>query len=156
MTPLDDKRIDLAIKVLHNEGALTRITDCHENKVTSLGTLAMRLPCELKCSKLILYGYIFGCLNECIVIAAALACEDLFWSPPRYALDAEEFAEYLPSLRRTIKSRIKLDQGIYSEPIMGLMVYKDWLKNGLFAPKKWCKDRNIYHSRMHRFDLEVN
>jgi HrpA-like RNA helicase len=156
ITPLVDETINHTIKVLYNEGALTRSTDCRESKVTSLGTLAVRLPCELKCAKLILYGYIFGCLNECIVMAAALACEDLFWSPQRYASNVDEFMSYLPSLRRALESRTKFDQGIYSEPIMCLMVYKEWLRNGRFDTKRWCKEHNIYESRMHRFELEVN
>ncbi len=156
ITYLEDKHIEFAIKELYQEGALTRSTDCLESKVTSLGSLAVRLPTDLKCTKLVLYGYIFGCLNECIVMAAALACKDLFWSPQRYAYRAEHFRKYQFKLKQALDSRKTYDKGLYSEPMACLMLYKEWLQAGKHnRPRKWCEERGIIPSRMNDFDREV-
>jgi hypothetical protein len=89
------------------------------------------------------------------VMAAGLACEDLFWTPKEYPYRAEHFQEVLHKLAKALESRTHFDKGVYSEPIMRLMLYKYWLQTD-HKETKWHLDRWLYESRMKFFDLEVS
>ncbi|XP_023933649.1 uncharacterized protein LOC106169783 [Lingula anatina] len=122
--PPDISNIDDGIKVLWENGAFTENSD--RSSITMLGHLAMQLPVDLILSRLVLYGIVFGCAVEGIILAAALASKDPFMMPTKKVIkNTEEFAK---SLRRSEKSRRKFDGGACSEPIALLNLFKKWLE----------------------------
>lgn len=50
----------------------------HDGDLTFVGRVMASLPISIKLSKLILLGYAFGMLRECIIIAAALSTKTFF------------------------------------------------------------------------------
>lgn len=74
--------IETAIITLKEVGALSILLDGVVNKfdgkLTFVGTILENLPIDVKLGKLLILGHAFGCLNNCVVIAAALSLKSFF------------------------------------------------------------------------------
>ncbi|KAL2879399.1 putative ATP-dependent RNA helicase ucp12 [Colletotrichum sp. CLE4] len=75
-TPPDSTAVDGAIKLLRRMGALDG------DEMTALGQQLAMIPADLRCAKLMVYGAIFGCLDDSVTIAAILSTRSPFMSPP--------------------------------------------------------------------------
>ncbi|KAJ2991400.1 hypothetical protein NUW58_g2524 [Xylaria curta] len=75
-TPPAITAVENAIKMLQRMGALDG------DELTALGQQLAMIPADLRCGKLMVYGAIFGCLDESITIAAILSTKSPFFSPP--------------------------------------------------------------------------
>ncbi|KAI1503554.1 P-loop containing nucleoside triphosphate hydrolase protein [Biscogniauxia marginata] len=75
-TPPADAAVENAIKMLQRMGALDG------DELTALGQQLAMIPADLRCGKLMVYGAIFGCLDESTTIAAILSTKSPFLSPP--------------------------------------------------------------------------
>ncbi|PSR81219.1 pre-mRNA-splicing factor ATP-dependent RNA helicase prp22 [Coniella lustricola] len=75
-TPPAAMAVEGAIKMLRRMGALDG------NEMTALGHQLAMIPADLRCGKLMVYGAIFGCLDDCVTIAAILSTKSPFLSPP--------------------------------------------------------------------------
>ncbi|NXM94795.1 TDRD9 helicase, partial [Sylvia borin] len=60
----------------------------HDGELTFLGMVLTQLPVELHLGKLIVLGHVFGCLEECLIIAAALSLRNFFAVPFKRHVDA--------------------------------------------------------------------
>ncbi|NXK75720.1 TDRD9 helicase, partial [Amazona guildingii] len=84
----DIERTVLQLKEL---GALTNCVQAEENphdgELTFLGKVLAQLPVDLHLGKLIVLGHAFGCLEECLIIAAALSLRNFFTSPSQQQVD---------------------------------------------------------------------
>ena len=53
-------------------GALLKTVDDEwsnsDGDITYLGRIMAKLPIDVRCSKLIVLGYVFGCLEECVIM----------------------------------------------------------------------------------------
>ncbi|KAF7550914.1 hypothetical protein G7046_g7871 [Stylonectria norvegica] len=74
-TPPDATAIDGAIKLLRRMGALDG------DELTAMGQQLAMLPADLRCGKLMVFGAIFGCLDDCVTIAAILSTRSPFFAP---------------------------------------------------------------------------
>ncbi|EPQ01481.1 Putative ATP-dependent RNA helicase TDRD9 [Myotis brandtii] len=59
----------------------------HDGELTFLGRVLAQLPVNEQLGKLIVLGHVFGCLDECLIIAAALSLKNFFAMPFRQHLD---------------------------------------------------------------------
>ncbi|XP_074725041.1 ATP-dependent RNA helicase TDRD9 [Strix uralensis] len=76
--------IERTILDLKELGALTTCVqgdDPHDGELTFLGRVLVQLPVDLHLGKLIVLGHVFGCLEECLIIAAALSLRNFFAVP---------------------------------------------------------------------------
>ncbi|XP_009958204.1 PREDICTED: putative ATP-dependent RNA helicase TDRD9, partial [Leptosomus discolor] len=77
--------IERTILQLKELGALTTCAQKEENphdgELTFLGRVLAQLPVDLHLGKLIVLGHVFGCLEECLIIAAALSLRNIFVVP---------------------------------------------------------------------------
>ncbi|KAM6311330.1 ATP-dependent RNA helicase TDRD9 [Aegotheles albertisi] len=84
---------DIERTILHLKelGALTSCEqteeDPHDGEVTFLGRVLTQLPLDLHLGKLIVLGHVFGCLEECLIIAAALSLPSIFTVPFKQRVD---------------------------------------------------------------------
>jgi len=73
-----------AILMLKESGALTRFNkkqkefDFLDGNLTYTGAIMSKLPMDIRLSKLIVFGYVFSVLNECIIIAAGVSVGSIF------------------------------------------------------------------------------
>ena len=75
ITPPDNLAVDGAIDLLGQMGALDG------DDLTALGRHLSMIPADLRCSKLMVYGATFGCLEACLTIAAILTVKSPFVAP---------------------------------------------------------------------------
>ncbi|XP_007942813.1 ATP-dependent RNA helicase TDRD9 [Orycteropus afer afer] len=59
----------------------------HDGELTFLGRVLAQLPVNQQLGKLIVLGHVFGCLDDCLIIAAALSLKSFFVMPFRQHLD---------------------------------------------------------------------
>uniref|UniRef100_A0A8D0XSV9 RNA helicase n=1 Tax=Sus scrofa TaxID=9823 RepID=A0A8D0XSV9_PIG len=59
----------------------------HDGELTFLGRVLAHLPVNQQLGKLIVLGHVFGCLDECLIIAASLSLKNFFAMPFRQHLD---------------------------------------------------------------------
>ncbi|XP_006839667.1 PREDICTED: putative ATP-dependent RNA helicase TDRD9 [Chrysochloris asiatica] len=84
--------IERTILLLKEVGALAvssqRVDENpHDGELTFLGRVLAQLPVHHQLGKLIVLGHVFGCLDECLIIAAALSLKNFFAMPFRQHLD---------------------------------------------------------------------
>jgi ATP-dependent RNA helicase DHX57 len=83
-TPPESTAVDGAMKMLRKIGALDG------DELTALGQQLAMIPADLRCGKLMVYGSIFGCLDDCVTIAAILSNKSPFISPQDKREEAKE------------------------------------------------------------------
>lgn len=82
-TPPTIPAVENAINMLQRMGALDG------DELTALGQQLAMIPTDLRCGKLMIYGAIFGCLDESVAIASILSTKSPFVSPPDKRDDAK-------------------------------------------------------------------
>ncbi|KAK4223952.1 putative ATP-dependent RNA helicase ucp12 [Podospora fimiseda] len=125
-TPPEVVAVDAAINMLRRMGALDG------DELTALGQQLSMLPADLRCGKLMVYGSIFGCLDDCVTIAAILSTKTPFLSPPEKRDEAKQ-----------AKMRFARGDG---DLLTDLRAYKEW--DGMMA------DRGIPQHRVRQFCTE--
>jgi ATP-dependent RNA helicase DHX57 len=75
-TPPAAHAVEGAIRMLQRMAALDG------EELTALGQQLAMIPADLRCGKLMVFGAIFGCLDDCVTIAAILSTRSPFLSPP--------------------------------------------------------------------------
>ncbi|KAG9255311.1 DEAD/DEAH box helicase [Emericellopsis atlantica] len=83
-TPPDATAIEGALTLLRRMGALDG------DELTAMGQQLAMLPADLRCGKLMVFGAIFGCLDDCVTIAAILSTRSPFLSPQERREQAKE------------------------------------------------------------------
>ncbi|XP_052549791.1 ATP-dependent RNA helicase TDRD9 isoform X2 [Tympanuchus pallidicinctus] len=91
LSPPNISDIERTILHLKELGALTSCVQAEENlhdgELTFLGNVLVHLPVDLHLGKLIVLGHVFGCLEECLIIAAALSLQNFFIEPFKQPID---------------------------------------------------------------------
>ncbi|KAK2527545.1 Tdrd9 [Columba livia] len=82
LSPPSIRDIERTILQLKELGALTTCVQTEENphdgELTFMGKVLAQLPVDLRLGKLIVLGHVFRCLEECLIIAAALSLRNFF------------------------------------------------------------------------------
>ncbi|KOS18541.1 putative ATP-dependent RNA helicase ucp12 [Escovopsis weberi] len=83
-TPPETPAIEGALKLLQRMGAMDH------DELTAMGQQLAMLPTDLRCGKLMVFGAIFGCLDDCVTIAAILSTKSPFFAPQEKRDEARE------------------------------------------------------------------
>lgn len=141
LDPPDRSAIIDSILVLKEIGAMERMSkgrfDCNDGELTFAGAVMGKLPVDVRVSKLIILGYVFSCLKECIIIGAGLSSKSIFkMISSSVEHKIEEFHQ-----------RLEQAQGSGSDLIATLNIYLKWRNavdirglNGK-AEKTWCENQ---------------
>ncbi|KAL2753890.1 hypothetical protein ACRALDRAFT_2043028 [Sodiomyces alcalophilus JCM 7366] len=105
-TPPESTAVEGAMKLLRRMGALDG------DELTALGQQLAMIPADLRCGKLMVYGAIFGCLDDSVTISAILSTKSPFVSPS----DKRELAK---------EARMRFDQGD-GDLLTDLAAFKEW------------------------------
>ncbi|CAH0400477.1 unnamed protein product [Chilo suppressalis] len=144
MDPPDMANIHRTILVLKEMGAMKKHLDGEwcpsDGDLTYLGRVMAKLPIDVRVSKMIVLGYIFGCLDECVIMAAAMSVKNLFNSPFRERLNA-------------YNSKLTWADGSTSDCIAFLNVYKVW--NHLRQQQYFKQQGNNEFQWARRFYVQV-
>ncbi|GFW11949.1 ATP-dependent RNA helicase TDRD9 [Trichonephila clavipes] len=152
LDPPDLSDIGCAILQLKEALALTvKKNNPFDGDLTFVGRVMAHLPLDVKLSKLIIFGYVFHCLEECIIIAASLSLQSFFARPFQKTLDA-------------YKSRRAWADNTFSDCLSYLNAYRTWKQLSLQGQFKrpgglpelqWAKLNFIQLKRIKEVDLLV-
>ena len=97
-----------------------------EADITFLGHFGLSLPVDLELSRVVLFGVLFGCAADSVVIAAGMSLSQDVFSLPTRVLTKDDKV-FQQALGRSYKSRCSLDSHSYSDAIMVRNLFKNWL-----------------------------
>ncbi|KAJ7352991.1 hypothetical protein OS493_032930 [Desmophyllum pertusum] len=153
LQPPDSDDIERTVLLLKQVGALTivmkngTINPC-DGELTFIGKVLGNLPIDVHLGKLLVLAYVFGCLEECLVISAALSLQSFFANPFRREFDA-------------YSKRMAWSDYSHSDCIAALNAFKEWsmMKRRKGFPRgeiNWCKDNMIQPGRIREVEELVN
>ncbi|XP_076825905.1 ATP-dependent RNA helicase TDRD9-like [Clavelina lepadiformis] len=114
-SPPDLDNIERSILLLKEIGALSTITNQKrlDGDLTFVGRVLASLPIDMRLGKLLMLGFVFGCLSNCLVIAAALSKPCFFATPYNQPMEA-------------YKKKLFWAQGSFSDCIALLNAFRAW------------------------------
>ncbi|XP_060118901.1 ATP-dependent RNA helicase TDRD9 [Heteronotia binoei] len=147
LTPPTIGDIERTVLLLKEIGALavgapSDDTNPYDGELTFLGRVLAQLPVDQHLGKLIVLGNVFGCLEECLIIAAALSLNNFFAIPFRQHLDG-------------YRNKMHFSGNSKSDCIALVMAFKEWQesrqKGKLRHPKDeldWGRSKYIHIKRI--------
>uniref|UniRef100_A0A8C1EWJ5 ATP-dependent RNA helicase TDRD9 n=1 Tax=Cyprinus carpio carpio TaxID=630221 RepID=A0A8C1EWJ5_CYPCA len=145
LTPPNLNDIERTVLQLKQIGALSVQSNSQrqfDGELTFLGRVLAHLPVDLQLGKLIVFGHVFGCLEECLIIAASLSLKSFFAMP-----SLQQLAGY--------RSKLSFAQNVPSDLIAFVNAFKAWYtsraKGELRHPKdelEWGKENCIQIKRI--------
>ncbi|KAI1295393.1 ATP-dependent RNA helicase TDRD9 [Halotydeus destructor] len=112
-----------------------------DGEVTNIGMIMAALPIDVQLSKLILMGYAYGCIEDCLITAACLSIKSMFDKPLTRNLNP-------------YKSRLAWADRSFSDPLAYLNAYKMFEKYSSFVDgnreklETWCRSSFIQLKRI--------
>ncbi|KAI7898210.1 P-loop containing nucleoside triphosphate hydrolase protein [Cokeromyces recurvatus] len=123
--PPSVKALDAAVRSLRQVDAIDVIGD-----LTPLGRHMASIPADLRISKMLLFGSVFGCLEPILTIASIMSLKSPFTSP----MEKREEAK---------RAREKFNYG-KSDWLADMKAYEEWHETiqtkGLKAARKFCEE----------------
>eukprot|EP00755_Sulcionema_specki_P021321 Sspe_Gene.73978::Locus_45262_Transcript_1_1_Confidence_1.000_Length_3386::g.73978::m.73978/K18408/TDRD9; ATP-dependent RNA helicase TDRD9 len=148
--PPPQGRIPLARQNLEDLGAVLPVG--LGSGTTMLGRIAVHMPCTVQLTKLVLFGWAWGCAADACVMAAAMSVQDLFkMVAPASVRNKAEFPE---ALMHNYLVRLRHDDGQFSEPLAYRNLFVSWLRSGQ-SLRRWADDNCVAISRMLPFQALV-
>jgi ATP-dependent RNA helicase DHX57 len=143
LTPPESTAVEGAIRLLGQMGAIT------DNELTALGRHMSMIPADLRCSKLLVYGATFGCLEAALTIASVLTARSPFISPRERTDDVR--ADF-----NRIRASFSTNQG---DLLVDLRAFEQW---AAFRSKgastrdlrSWCAENRLSPQTL--FDIASN
>ncbi|XP_077179907.1 ATP-dependent RNA helicase TDRD9 [Paroedura picta] len=147
LSPPNISDIERTILLLKEIGALavgipSDDANPYDGDLTFLGRVLAQLPVDQHLGKLIVLGNVFGCLDECLILAAALSLNNFFAIPFRQHLDG-------------YRNKLHFSGNSKSDCIALVMAFKEWQesrqKGKLRHPKDeldWGRSKYIHIKRI--------
>ncbi|XP_074645257.1 ATP-dependent RNA helicase TDRD9-like [Tubulanus polymorphus] len=136
--PLDD--IERTILMLKEVAALTTHRsgqmNPHDGDLTFIGNVLASLPVDIHVGRMLILGYIFGVLEDCLIIGACLSLPSFFQTPFK-----EKFSAY--------GYKVGWSRWTYSDCFAMKNAYVTWEQNkrqgkfrrgGVRSERAWCRD----------------
>ncbi|XP_021099398.1 putative ATP-dependent RNA helicase TDRD9 isoform X3 [Heterocephalus glaber] len=121
----------------------------HDGELTFLGRVLAQLPVSQQLGKLIVLGHVFGCLDECLIIAAGLSLKNFFAMPFRQHLDG-------------YRNKVNFSGSSNSDPLALVEAFKDeldWGRLNYIQIKRIREVAELYEelkSRVSQFNMYVD
>lgn len=148
LDPPDLGDIERAILVLKEVSALTTVIGDtfyrFDGELTFVGKVMAQLPMDVCISKMILLGFVFGVMEDCIIMAACLSIQSMFSRPFQKLLEA-------------YKSRMAWAEGSFSDCLGMLKAYKVWQdmrmqgafsRRGGLNEREWASRNFLQYKRL--------
>uniref|UniRef100_A0A673GWA8 ATP-dependent RNA helicase TDRD9 n=1 Tax=Sinocyclocheilus rhinocerous TaxID=307959 RepID=A0A673GWA8_9TELE len=156
LTPPNLNDIERTVLQLKQIGALSVQSNSQrqfDGELTFLGRVLAHLPVDLQLGKLIVFGHVFGCLEECLIIAASLSLKSFFAMP-----SLQQLAGY--------RSKLSFAQNIPSDFIAFVNAFKiqrsdelEWGKENCIQIKRIREVAELFEDlkkRVSRFNMHIS
>ncbi|CAB1335264.1 unnamed protein product [Coregonus sp. 'balchen'] len=150
LSPPNLNDIERTVLQLKEMGALSVGNDGHGQKrfdgeLTFLGRMLAHLPVDLHLGKMIVLGHVFGCLEECLIIAASLSLKSFFSMP-----SLQQLAGY--------RSKLSFAHSVPSDSIAFVNAFKAWHTSRNKGELRHPKVAELYEDlkkRVSQFNMHV-
>nr|CAB3266885.1 putative ATP-dependent RNA helicase TDRD9 [Phallusia mammillata] len=151
MSPPDLQNIECTILLLKEIGALSTTTNLKrfDGDLTFVGQVLASLPIDMRLGKMLMLGLVFGCLENCLVIAASLSKQSFFATPYNKLLEA-------------YRHQLMWSNGSFSDCIALLTAYREWetlTTSQQFRRKRdeklWARKNFVQLRRLHEVHFLV-
>lgn len=133
LTRPSELAVEGALSLLEKMGATI------DGELTALGRHMAMIPADLRCSKLMIFGAMFGCLEAAVVIASILSTKSPFVNAPR-----DKRAE-------AMAARVKFASS-QGDLLADYRAWKGWedLRQGspVRTVRAWCEERFLSHQTL--------
>ena len=111
LDPPDLRNIKSTVMQLKDLGALLATSKSEggrrefkedDGDITVLGELVASMPIDIRLGKLVVFGHLFNCLEECVIIAAGLSNKSIFAFPLGQRYDFLFWMIYLSLISRYV------------------------------------------------------
>ncbi|KAI8787906.1 ATP-dependent RNA helicase TDRD9 [Biomphalaria glabrata] len=117
LSPPNLSDIERTILNLKEVGALCSFVgetcNPHDGDLTFIGRVLAELPVDIRIGKLLVLGHVFGVLEECLIIGAALTVKSIFANPLQSRLEA-------------YKAKLSWSDNSHSDCLAIINAYKVW------------------------------
>ncbi|ROL49634.1 ATP-dependent RNA helicase TDRD9 [Anabarilius grahami] len=149
LTPPNLNDIERTVLQLKQIGALSVQSNSQrqfDGELTFLGRVLAHLPVDLRLGKLIVLGHVFGCLEECLIIAASLSLKSFFALP-----SMQQLAGY--------RSKLSFAQNVPSDFIAFVNAFKAWYTSRAKGELRHPKVAELFEDlkkRVSRFNMHIS
>lgn len=130
ISPPDMMAVDGALTLLGRMGAIA------DDRLTALGRHLVMIPADLRCSKLMVYGAIFGCLDVAVTIASVLTTRC-------------PFASSVSQRDGSKAARESFGEG-QGDLLADCRAHQEWFKrrqeSNIRDVKRWCEENFLQHN----------
>ncbi|KAF8243241.1 P-loop containing nucleoside triphosphate hydrolase protein [Wilcoxina mikolae CBS 423.85] len=132
ISPPDTIAVEGALALLEKMGAVV------DDELSALGRHMALIPADLRCSKLMVYGVLFGCLDPAVTIASILTAKSPFNSP----MDKREESQ-------AAREKFSKNQGDLLADCRAWEQWAEMRKTTSFRElRSWCDDNFLNHQTM--------
>jgi len=132
ISPPDTIAVEGALVLLEKMGAVV------DDELSALGRHMGLIPADLRCSKLMVYGVLFGCLDPAVTIASILTARSPFNSP----MDKREES-------KAAREKFSKNQGDLLADCRAWEQWAEMRKTTSFKElRSWCDDNFLNHQIM--------
>uniref|UniRef100_A0A672Q1T8 ATP-dependent RNA helicase TDRD9 n=1 Tax=Sinocyclocheilus grahami TaxID=75366 RepID=A0A672Q1T8_SINGR len=169
LTPPNLNDIERTVLQLKQIGALSDQSNSQrqfDGELTFLGRVLAHLPVDLQLGKLIVFGHVFGCLEECLIIAASLSLKSFFAMPSLQQLAGYRsklsFAQNLPSDLIAFVNAFKNVSSVHTLNTFVFSKYQDeleWGKENCIQIKRIREVAELFEDlkkRVSRFNMHIS
>jgi len=149
MSPPNLTNIARSIMLLREVGALSASSKRLDGRLTFVGNVLASLPLDMRLGKLLVLGYVFGCLNDCIVIAACLSKSSFFVCLHQHN-------------NQSFKKKLAWANGTFSDCLACLHAYNNFQyskENGFIKSHRdamdWSRKNHIHLKRIKEVESQV-
>jgi ATP-dependent RNA helicase DHX57 len=132
ISPPNTAAVEGALTLLEKMGAVV------DEELSALGRNMAMIPTDLRCSKLMVYGVLFGCVDPVLTIASILTVRSPFISPP----DKRDES-------KAIRNKFAANQG---DLIADCRAWQQWAEirttSNIREAREWCMENYINFNTM--------
>ena len=152
MDPPAQENVLTAMDTLRELDMLEGATD-RGSRLTCCGAFATSLPLDVQLSRILFFGVLFGVADLIVPIAAVLNNPRPFRIATPLVLDPEEYTDVV---NKILLAQVKLDGGLYSEPLMYVRLLSVWLHASKGFQRDYCKIHGLSYVRMLTIERDYN
>ena len=148
MEPPGIENIEYSFNYLHNNQLISKPND--DGDLTKLGKFSACLNLSSTLARMIAIGYKLGLGYECVIMAAGISLPKMLFNIAIPLVQSCDY--YIDIAKRTLLAQHKLDDGLYSQPLMFISIFSTYMSlPDEKQRRRWTMDNCMSYTRVRQF-----
>ena len=148
MEPPGIENIEYSFNYLHNNQLISKPND--DGDLTKLGKFSACLNISSTLARMIAIGYKLGLGYECVILAAGISLPKMIFNIAIPLVQSCDY--YIDIAKRTFLAQHKLDDGLYSQPLMFISIFSTYMSlSDDKQRRRWVTDNCMSYTRVRQF-----